>query len=1583
LSTFFTIRASRMGSLLDSNTRTILLAAVVLAAGGSITHHAGLARAAAYTWSGDAGDYWNTATYNTVWSTGSSFVAWSNTASNTAVFATAPMTVPIDAPVTVRGMTFNVDGFEIFTSSGDAITLAGGIGLPTISVAAGATAMIDAYLAGSSGLTKSGNGTLELDLTNSYSGSTTVSGGVLRLLDPNALPGGTYVTGGTGNLVISGGVVELGAADFTRGLGIGPSQVQFIGGGGFSAYGGNRVVNLGGTSAQVTWGASSFVPAGQSLMLGSASDTATVDFQNPINLGSTTRTVQVTSGYATLLGAPDAQLSGALSGTGGLTITGGGVLGLSASNGYTGATTVSDAILRLSSSAALPGSAGASSSGSNLVLDGGVLELASTDFTRGLGTNPGQVQFTVNGGGFSASGANHVVNLSNSASLTWGVTGGFLPNGAPLILGSPSDTATVIFQNPVDLGNATRTIEMSSSGYATVDARLSGTLSGSGTGGLTITGYGVLELTATNTYTGATTVSGGILRLSNSTALPGGTGAIGGLGSLVLDGGVVELASTDFTRGLGSGQGQAQFTANGGGFSAYGANHVVNFSNSAALTWGATNGFLPSGAPLMLGSPSDNATLIFQNPINLGTSGGTVQITGGYATLYGLPDARLSGALSGTSGLTITGYGVLDLTASNTYTGATTISGGVLRLSNSAALPGGTASTGGISNLVLNGGVIELATTDFTRSLGTGQGQARFTANGGGFSAYGANRVVNFSNSAALTWGVTSAFLPAGAPLLLGSPSDNATLVFQNPINLGSSGGTVQVTSGFATLYGSPDARLSGVLSGTSGLTLTGYGELELTASNTYTGATTVSGGVLRLSNSAALPGGTAATASGSNLVLNGGVVELASTDFTRGMGTGPGQVQFTVNGGGFSASGANHVVNFSNSASLTWGVTSGFLPSGAPLLFGSPTDNATLIFQNPINLGSSGGTVQGSKGLAEVDAQLSGVLSGTSGLTLTGFGVLEMTASNTYTGATTVSGGVLRLSNSAALPGGTAATATGSNLVLNGGVIELASTDFTRTLGTGPGQAQFTANGGGFSAAGTDHVVNFSNSATLTWGGTSGFLPSGGTLMLGSVSDTATLIFQNPINLGGTARTIEVTSSGSASVDAQLSGALSGAGTGGLTLNGDGVLALTASNSYTGATTVSGGVLRLTNSGALPGGTAAAGGTSNLVLDGGVVELASTDFTRSLGGGPSQVQFTTNGGGFSASGTNHVVNISNSAALTWGGTSGFLPSGGTLMLGSPSDSATLDFQNPINMGSAIQTVQVTSGSATVDARLSGALSGSGGLTIAGGGVLELTASNSYTGPTTVSGGVLRLSNSSALPGGTAATATGSNLLIDGGVIELGSSDFTRSLGTGPGQVQFSASGGGFSAVGANHVVNLSNSATLTWGGTSSFLPSGGTLLLGSPDDTATLIFQNPINLGNGTRIVDVFDGNAAVDAQFSGVLSGSGGLLINGGGVLELTAGNTYTGGTTVQGGTLILDNNAALADGTSLIVGPGAAFPFNATGNARQAIEVSPALSSQASVVPEPGAPALLAAALWLAVIYCRRSPLPPAVLSRKGEG
>ena len=138
-----------------------------------------------------------------------------------------------------------------------------------------------------------GPGTLELTAANTYTGSTYLQGGVLRLSDPLALPGGTGLTGGSSNLVLgeyqygldAPGVLELAAGDFFRSVGNGPNQVQFGSsshqGAGFRHAGRlDRIVNLGGASAQVIWGGN-FIRAGYAFVLGSPSDDATLDFQTP------------------------------------------------------------------------------------------------------------------------------------------------------------------------------------------------------------------------------------------------------------------------------------------------------------------------------------------------------------------------------------------------------------------------------------------------------------------------------------------------------------------------------------------------------------------------------------------------------------------------------------------------------------------------------------------------------------------------------------------------------------------------------------------------------------------------------------------------------------------------------------------------------------------------------------------------------------------------------------------------------------------------------------------------------------------------------------------------------------------------------------------------------------------------------------------------------------------------------------------------------------------------------------------------------------------------------------------------------
>jgi autotransporter-associated beta strand protein len=151
-----------------------------------------------------------------------------------------------------------------------------------LSAAAGETATYAGDVAGGGTLRKSGDGTVVLSGDNSsFSGQIDLATGALREGSANAL--------GTGNLsVFGGGVIELAAGDFTRGVNTGAGQVRFDegSGGGFAAVGANRAVNM--TGSYYNWGSSyrnRFLDStGSALVLGSENADSEVDFQDGLRL---------------------------------------------------------------------------------------------------------------------------------------------------------------------------------------------------------------------------------------------------------------------------------------------------------------------------------------------------------------------------------------------------------------------------------------------------------------------------------------------------------------------------------------------------------------------------------------------------------------------------------------------------------------------------------------------------------------------------------------------------------------------------------------------------------------------------------------------------------------------------------------------------------------------------------------------------------------------------------------------------------------------------------------------------------------------------------------------------------------------------------------------------------------------------------------------------------------------------------------------------------------------------------------------------------------------------------------------------
>jgi autotransporter-associated beta strand protein len=174
----------------------------------------------------------------------------------------------------------------------------------------------------------------------------------------------------------------------------------------------------------------------------------------------------------------------------------------------------------------------------------------------------------------------------------------------------------------------------------------------------------------------------------------------------------------------------------------------------------------------------------------------------------------------------------------------------------------------------------------------------------------------------------------------------------------------------------------------------------------------------------------------------------------------------------------------------------------------------------------------------------------------------------------------------------------------------------------------------------------------------------------------------------------------------------------------------------------------------------------------------------------------------------------------------------------------------------------------------------------------------------------------------------GGQLEITGGT---GSNDFTRPLvaTATAGGVNWSLSAvdrgsGGFSAFGSTASVNLGGSTSplpLQWNA-GGFVSDGYALVFGSNRANARINFENPIQLDNGTgyqaREVRVIAGAGGDSAALRGVISGAtnADLVKTGGGVLHLTATNTYQGNTLILGGTLVQNSAASLGAATNRII-------------------------------------------------------------------
>jgi autotransporter-associated beta strand protein len=950
---------------------------------------------------------------------------------------------------------------------------------------------------------------------------------------------------------------------------------------------------------------------------------------------------------------------------------------------------------------------------------------------------------------------------------------------------------------------------------------------------------------------------------------------------------------------------------------------------------------------------------------NVNVQNGTVQITDFRSITNNTSTVNL-GASAGNN--TAATAGTLTIGTATAATAAGLITSKVLNLAGS--IGGGTinANQSFAAPVILNGNLTStaLGTASYTLSGTSAQENIinGVISNGGtGTTQLTANAA---NGATTLTLGSVDG-IAVGAAISGGSIPGGATVTAINTANR-----QVTISAGLtAAINGGTTITVAGVTNLT-GLTKTGTGLWALSNTNTYTGATSLVGGTLRLKANA---GASTVIADSSpvslgvtgNVQNSGGTLELLGVNgvaTTENLGvlsptTGANTVTLTSGGGGAAAN-----LVFSSLGTVANGTGTNFATAagggGTVTLTGVATSTATTLPGNgkiyidggnfarsssgvlvaPV-YGTDVGFVNAAAGAATLTSSSHNNITGNitaqttitvssiriSGQTLTLTGAL-----NVNTGGVANDGGILATGGTSTITGSSVGTSGSGGLVIrvNGSsdVLNLASLIPSSTTGglTKNGAGVLVLSGNNAQVTGATNInegtVRLSGTGRLSGANVTTNIRSGATLDLNGVG-TGTAIGQ--FNGGGT-----VTNSNATAATLQV-GNNNGAGTfTGVIQNGTGIVNVskvgTGAQTWSGVSTYTGSTT-IASSGLVTVGTLADIGSDSSIGRGdstsAATNAASLVFTGTTGG----ISYN----GLTAASTNRLFTLNGAA------------NGGGQIANASAVNAPLAFTNTgaIAFG-APNTAQVLTlgGASTADNTFAPLLQDNGtgrlGLTKIGGGNWVLTnASNSYTGITTVgtgttAGGTLQAVDGSTLP-------ANSPLLLGAGTTGGGqfmtSGDFVRNLaatpaaGTGTvtvGATTATTAGVGFAASGSKLVVSFGGIATptaLTWGSGGFMGVSGtstGAFVLNSANSFAEIEVRNAINTNGLVRTIEVVDnGNTGADfATLTGVISGTGGINKTNTGILQLFGANTYSGATTVTSGTLTVASlgNSAVASATSV---------------------------------------------------------------------
>jgi autotransporter-associated beta strand protein len=628
--------------------------------------------------------------------------------------------------------------------------------------------------------------------------------------------------------------------------------------------------------------------------------------------------------------------------------------------------------------------------------------------------------------------------------------------------------------------------------------------------GMAVTGGTTLTLSNLNTYTGSTVISNGATVLANRIAdAPCSIGPSGAV--------VVGANSTLSYTGTATAA-----TARGLSFSGAGAGNI-NIPNAASLTFNSSVKSVASGT----GNLTGNGTLILGGAVDNSGLGMTVG-SGTTLVLDKSPSASTVHALGGTT-TTINSGGAIKVAGPGSYQLYSTCiiyenSSGVLDFDGqNDSFSTLTLSGTGINN---SGALINSSTTaSFLTNGGSGIVLAGNTTIGGSGSLGNITLVSKVTGSSALTY--------AGTGLLtLGGPG-----TFNGGLNI-NPGCSVMITAG-------------GYVTGGGGVGPVMIG----------------SNGILILSNNVALANTSVTSdATGTmNIELGGGNLWLTNS-LANFLGTYNVYNLASVNGAQLVV-GSGSAITPNISASVNWNIYPGVVVdfnvgqiNPAPVnLYGMPYSTAgdgALRLDSSTQAGPvilhANSSIGGAN--AASNSIISGVISGGGfGFTMTGACRMSLTATNTYSGPTAISGGVLALS-------GNGSISNSAKLSIAAGttfdVSALNSTTFALSSGT-----TLSASGKGTTVGSTAASINGAASGGIVnLGAQPVSLTFTPTTFTGDSAHSSLYIPQGTLTLGGNAISVSNAAAtplgaGAYTLIQVASGTISGAPATSVTVTGSGLV--------------------------------------------------------------------------------------------------------------------------------------------------------------------------------------------------------------------------------------------------------------------------------------------------------------------------------------------------------------------------------------------------------------------------------------------